>query len=110
MKLVERLTQRVAELEAKKAAQAEKIAIVEKEQKNAPAADALWSTITKRSGKKSPEQLKVINVMADESKERYKKEKNVIIFGLKESAKESITDKKSDDAQEIIKILEVLSL
>jgi len=48
--------------------------------------------------------------MADESKERYKKEKNVIIFGLKESAKESITDKKSDDAQEINKILEVLSL
>ena len=110
MKLVERLTQRVAELEAKNAAQAEKIASVEKEQKNAPAADALWSTITKRSGKKSPEQLKVINVMADESKERYKKEKNVIIFGLKESAKESITDKKTDDALEINKILEVLSL
>jgi hypothetical protein len=48
--------------------------------------------------------------MADESKERYKKEKNVIIFGLKESAKESITDKKSEDAQEINKILQVLSL
>jgi len=110
VKLVERLTQRVAELEAKNAAQAEKIASVEKEQKNAPAADALWSTITKRSGKKSPEQLKVINVMADENKERYKKEKNVIIFGLKESAKESISDKKSDDVQEINKILEVLSL
>jgi predicted nuclease with TOPRIM domain len=50
VKQVKKLTEREAELEAKNAAQAEKIASVEKEQKNAPAADALWSTITKRSG------------------------------------------------------------
>jgi uncharacterized protein YoxC len=39
VKQVKKLTERVAELEAKNAAQAEKIASVEKEQKNAPAVD-----------------------------------------------------------------------
>ena len=48
--------------------------------------------------------------MADESKEKSKKEKNVFVFGLKESAKESIREKKDDDMEEINKILQVLSL
>jgi hypothetical protein len=72
----------------KNSAQVAKIEPVEKDQKNAPkASDALWSTIAKRNVKKSTEQLKVINVKADEGKERSKKEKNIIVFGLKESTK-----------------------
>ena len=38
--------------------------------------------------------LKIINVNADENKQRNKKEKNVIVFGLKESCKVSVTEKK----------------
>ena len=71
LELVGALEKRIVELEEKNSAQAAKIEQVEKEQKNAPAAgDALWSTIAKRNVKKSTEQLKVINVMADEGKER----------------------------------------
>ena len=75
LELVQALTKRVLDLETMNNAQAEKIAIVESEQKKGQAADVLWSTITKNRIKKNPEQLKVINVMADESKERNKKEK-----------------------------------
>ena len=68
LELVQALTKRVLDLETMNNAQAEKIAIVESEQKKGQAADVLWSTITKNRIKKNPEQLKVINVMADESK------------------------------------------
>jgi len=111
LKLVGALEKRIVELEEKNSAQAAKIEQVEKDQKNAPAAsDALLSTIAKRNVKKSTEQLKVINVMADEGKERSKKGKNIIVFGLKESIKGSISEKKSDDTEEINRILQVLSL
>ena len=111
LEIVGALEKRIVELEEKNSAQAAKIEQVEKEQKNAPAAgDALWSTIAKRNVKKSTEQLKVINVMADEGKERSKKEKNIIVFGLKESTKGTISEKKSDDMEEINRIRQVLAL
>lgn len=111
LKQIVTLKKKVKALEAQNAAHEEKITKVEEEQKQQPPpADPLWTTIAKKNVKKSKEQLKVINVMADESKERSKKEKNVIVFGLKESAKESIREKKDDDLEEINKILQVLSL
>ncbi len=48
--------------------------------------------------------------MADEGKERSKKEKNIIVFGLKESTKGTISEKKSDDMEEINRMLQVLAL
>jgi len=35
--------------------------------------------------KKSPDQMNIINIIANETKEREKRENNLVIFGLKES-------------------------
>jgi hypothetical protein len=61
-------------------------------------------------GKKSEDRLNLLNVVSDENKERNKKEKNVIVFGLKESTKASVTEKKEEDTNEINQILQQLSL
>ena len=52
----------------------------------------------------------MLNVLSDETKERSKKEKNIVVFGIKECMKTTIAEKKEDDANEIKQILEVLSL
>ena len=54
--------------------------------------------------------MNMINVVADENKERNKKEKNIIVFGLEESKKDSITEKKEEDMNQVNKICEILSL
>jgi len=54
--------------------------------------------------------MNIVNAVSDENKERNKNEKNVIVFGLKESVKESIADKKVEDDEEVNKICEALSL
>jgi len=43
-------------------------------------------------------------------KESSKKEKIIIVFGLKESTKGTISEKKSDDIEKINRMLRVLSL
>ena len=54
--------------------------------------------------------MNIVNAVSDENKERNKKEKNVIVFNLKESEKASIDEKKEDDKEEVNKICEALSL
>ena len=54
--------------------------------------------------------LNILNVVADVNKERSKKEKNIIEFGLKESTKETITEKKEEDLNEVNQMCEFLSL
>jgi len=68
-----------------------------------------WLTAAK-GGKKSEVRLNLLNVVSDENKERNKKEKNIVVFGLKNSTKESITEKKADDVDQINQMLEVLSI
>ena len=50
-----------------------------------------WTEVIKR-GKKSEARMNIVNVVSDENMERNKKEKNVIIFNLKESVRDSIAD------------------
>ena len=70
----------------------------------------LWSTITKKNTKKSDQQLKVINVVAEEGRAREKKENKIVIFGLKESDKDNVTEKKNDDEETLKKVLTAISV
>lgn len=67
------------------------------ELKTASSSGNAWVDVVNRNSKKTPEQLKVISVMADESQERAKKENNIVIFGLVESTRLEITEKEEDD-------------
>ena len=69
--------------------------------------EKLWSTVAKKN---SEVRMNIINVVADENKERNKKEKNIIVFGLEESKKDTITEKKEEDISRVNKICEALSL
>ena len=53
---------------------------------------------------KSQEQIDIINTVTKENKDREKRDKNVIIFGIRESTKNDITEKKADDLVEIQKL------
>ena len=53
----------------------------------------------KKNTNKSDQQLIVINVVAEEGRAREKKENKIVIFGLKESEKENVTEKKNDDEE-----------
>ena len=68
------------------------VAIEELQKSTSAAVENPWAEMVKK-GKKSETSLKIINVVADENKERNIKEKNVIVFGLKESCKISVTEK-----------------
>ena len=85
------------------------VAIEELQKSTSAAVENPWAEMVKK-GKKSETSLKIINVVADENKERNIKEKNVIVFGLKESCKISVTEKKQEDKIEVTKILEELNL
>ena len=68
--------------------------------------DVPWSDA--KSNKKSESRLKFLNTISDEAVERNKKEKNIIIFGMKESYMNSITEKKEHDKEELRNIFELL--
>jgi len=111
---VKLLTDRIGALEKEHSAKDKIIANLRKEVevlKEAPAAgnENSWSEVLKK-GNKSVTRMNIVNAVSDENKERNKKEKNVIVFGLKESVKESIADKKVEDDEEVNKICEALSL
>jgi len=61
-----------------------------------------WLTAAK-GWKKAEFRLNLLNVVSDENKERNKKEKDVIVFGLKHSSKDTVTEKKEDDTYQINK-------
>ena len=90
-RLVADLKVKAEALEVSSRLKDEKIAELENKLNNGENVGAqsnyLWSTITKRNTKKSNEQLKVLNVVAEEGRAREKKENNIVIFGLKESEK-----------------------
>ena len=69
-----------------------------------------WSKILTGKMKKNIEQFDMINVAAKENDERAKKEKNLIIFGLKDSEKPETADKKADDEAQIKQVVDALKL
>ena len=69
-----------------------------------------WNLVVSKHKVKSQEQIDIINTVTKENKEREKRDKNVIIFGIKESTKNDITDKKADDLIEIQKLTESVSI
>ena len=87
-------------------------AIMEKEIENIKTSTTnnVWTTITKKNVKKTQEQISIINTIADEGKNRNKKETNIVIFGLKESSKESITEKKKEDDEKFLEIMKELKI
>ncbi len=54
-----------------------------------------------KNAKKPPEQLIVANAAINELNEREKRKKNVIIYGVPESSKEVLTEKRAEDEQKI---------
>ena len=107
-KLVADLVSKVKALELSSKLKDEKIDELEKKLNNHESVGTqnkeLWSTMAAKNAKKSNEQLKVINVVAEESRARDKKENNIVIFGLKESEKENVTEKKNDDDELLKKV------
>jgi len=107
--IIKALESRIENLEKENKEQAVKIKELEKKGESSAAnKEDLWSNVVSR--KKSEVRLNMLNVVSDENKERSKKEKNIIVFGLRESTKGTIAEKKEDDAKEINQILEVLAL
>ena len=105
------LTIRIEKLEKTNIEQEAKITELQKKTGGSAAAangEKTWATLF--DNKKSDGHLKLLNVVSEENKQRKKKEKNVIIFGLKESEKNSITEKKEDDMSEIEQICQVLGV
>jgi hypothetical protein len=69
-----------------------------------------WNLVVSKNKVKSQEQIDIINTVTKENKGREKRDKNVIIFGIKESTKNDITDKKADYLIEIQKLTESVSI
>jgi hypothetical protein len=72
--------------------------------------DKTWSTVVNRNKHKTQVQMNMLNTVAIESKERDKRERNVIIFGIKESSKTTTEEKKIDDSLEIQQLLSQVSI
>ena len=69
-----------------------------------------WNLVVSKNKVKTQEQIDIINTVTKENKEREKKDKNVIIFGIKESTKTDIIYKKADDLIEIQKLTDTISI
>ena len=63
-----------------------------------------WNLVVSKNKAKSQQQIDIINTVTKENKDRERRDKNVIIFGIKESTKTDITEKKADDLVEIHKL------
>lgn len=61
-----------------------------------------------KNAKKPPEQLVVTNAAINELNEREKRKKNVIIYGVPESTKEILSEKKAEDEQQIKNVFEFI--
>jgi hypothetical protein len=112
MDLVNELQRKVETLEQKNKEQEDKIKELQQQKSEGTAAEITNEKITFAAlfKKSSDSHLKLLNVVSDENKQRNKKEKNVIVFGLTESKKVNITDKKDDDMNEIKQICEILEV
>jgi hypothetical protein len=55
-------------------------------------------------------EINLLNAVNNETKIQEKKEKNVIVFGLKESKKNRAIDKNNDDLEQVKKIIKTLNL
>ncbi len=63
-----------------------------------------WNLVVSKNKAKSQQQIDIINTVTKENKDRERRDKNVIIFGIKESTKTDITEKKADDLEEVQKL------
>lgn len=69
---------------------------------------ANWSSIV-QGKKKNQEQLNLFLAASNETKEQKIKENNVIVFGIDESTKTTADEKKSDDKENLEKILTAMN-
>jgi hypothetical protein len=81
-----------------------------KTQQNKP----LFSSLIKKTSEGAPpiseSETRVINAISAEQKEKVKKEKNVIVFGLKESNRKEKHEIKEDDDESIGKVFDAIGL
>ena len=81
-----------------------------KTQQNKP----LFSSLIKKTSEGAPpiseSETRVINAISAEQKEKVKKEKNVIVFGLKESNRKEKQEIKEDDDESIGKVFDAIGL
>jgi hypothetical protein len=69
-----------------------------------------WNIIAGKPAIKTTVQLDMLNCMATEQKQRDKRQKNLVIFGLPSSAKTDATEKQADDVNAVQGLLEKLSI
>ena len=68
-----------------------------------------WSTVVKRNAKKPVEQLTVVNAAINETIDREKRAKNVVIYGVPESKQEKKEEEDKSKVENIFKEIEVNS-
>jgi len=66
-----------------------------------------WSTVVKRNAKKPVEQLTVVNAAINETIDREKRAKNIVIYGVPESNQEK---KEEEDKQKICNIFKEMEV
>jgi len=85
------LTNRIQQLEENPAA-------------SSPTTDA-WSVVVGKKLNKTPAQLDMLNCVANENKDRMKRDKNLIVFGIPSSTKSEPNEKQLDDEKKIKELL-----
>jgi hypothetical protein len=67
-----------------------------------------WNVVAGKNIKKTQMQVDIINTAAKETQERHRREKNVVIFGLKISTKVTTEERKIDDETELNNVLDAI--
>jgi hypothetical protein len=84
------------------------------EQNNQDNNKPLFSSFIKKTSEGAPpiseSETRIVNAISSEQKEKVKKEKNVVVFGLKESSRKSKDEIKEDDDEGISELFDAIGL
>jgi hypothetical protein len=108
-KLVIDLNKRLALME-KKITEQEILINKLKEEKNNPENGqskiaSNWVTVLSKNMKKPQDQLTVMNAISIEQEQKKRREKNIVIFGIPESSKEALSEKRDEDKISVKNVL-----
>ncbi len=108
-KQLKMLEERIVKLETELAEKSKQLKILQQPKETAEI-ESPWTSIVKKTALRSEDSLRILNEISGHIKEMNSKEKNIIIFGLEESLKEEITEKKKDDEKEVKSIFQTLNI
>jgi hypothetical protein len=109
---LEKLVQRVADLEKSNEAKDKKIRFLEDELKARPAAikPIDWSNLFRADAKKTSEEIKIVNAITAVNKDIEKRVKNIVIVGLNLSLATDTDKKIEDDRSTVEEIFDSLNI